>query len=145
MDRENKFAEQGINLRRMRNFIQDECQRSVKDLELEVDLNEDQQYALMLKLSKLQWYVTLKNEFTAGAKLKYEEEFHSVMLEDLWELLKPGARRESRITKQWIDIGFQGADPVTDLRGTGLLGLKMLHSFVKVHTKKVTPMFQLSC
>jgi hypothetical protein len=35
----------------------------------------------------------------------------------------PETPRSDRITKQWIDIGFQGSNPVTDLRGTGLLGL----------------------
>lgn len=41
----------------------------------------------------------------------------------------PGIARDNRFTKQWIDIGFQGSDPVTDFRGTGLLGLVQLHSF----------------
>ena len=29
-----------------------------------------------------------------------------------------------------MEIGFQGQDPITDLRGTGLLGLRHLHHFV---------------
>jgi hypothetical protein len=29
-----------------------------------------------------------------------------------------------------VDIGFQGQDPVTDLRGTGMLGLRHLCYFV---------------
>lgn len=35
----------------------------------------------------------------------------------------PTVKLESRITKQWGDIGFQGEDPKTDFRGMGLLGL----------------------
>lgn len=41
----------------------------------------------------------------------------------LWELLMPTIKLESRITKQWGDIGFQGDDPKTDFRGMGMLGL----------------------
>lgn len=41
----------------------------------------------------------------------------------LWDLLMPTVKLESRITKQWGDIGFQGDDPKTDFRGMGLLGL----------------------
>lgn len=41
----------------------------------------------------------------------------------LWGLLMPNIKLESRITKQWGDIGFQGDDPKTDFRGMGLLGL----------------------
>jgi hypothetical protein len=84
MDREGKLAQQGMNFRRMRNFILDGNLKTIKDLDLETSLTDEQTYALMLKLSKLQWYESLKNEFTKTAKLKYEEEFHSVMLEDIW-------------------------------------------------------------
>lgn len=41
----------------------------------------------------------------------------------LWDLLMPTVKLESRITKQWGDIGFQGDDPKTDFRGMGMLGL----------------------
>ena len=34
----------------------------------------------------------------------------------------------NRISKEWIDIGFQGADPATDFRGAGIVGLKQLLS-----------------
>ena len=57
----------------------------------------------------------------------------------------PGVEREARITKQWIDIGFQGQDPVTDLRGSGLLGLRQLHQFVMNNKIAVKRMFPLSC
>jgi hypothetical protein len=30
---------------------------------------------------------------------------------------------DSKISKRWSDIGFQGTDPSTDFRGMGLLGL----------------------
>lgn len=41
----------------------------------------------------------------------------------LWKFLKPNTPLESRISKQWCEIGFQGDDPKTDFRGMGLLGL----------------------
>ena len=50
------------------------------------------------------------------------------MLMDLWKTLKPNEELTDRLSKQWIDIGFQGQDPATDFRGSGLLGLKMLHT-----------------
>ena len=31
-----------------------------------------------------------------------------------------------RISKQWVDVGFQGQDPATDFRGAGILGLDQL-------------------
>ena len=41
---------------------------------------------------------------------------------------------ESRYTRQWGDIGFQGKDPATDFRGMGLLGLEQLHYLAERHT-----------
>lgn len=58
-----------------------------------------------------------------------EREDHEKMLLRLWELLMPSTKLESRITKQWGDIGFQGDDPKTDFRGMGMLGLTNLVFF----------------
>ncbi|XP_010795701.1 ELMO domain-containing protein 2-like [Notothenia coriiceps] len=52
-----------------------------------------------------------------------ENQEHEAMLLKLWDLLMPTVKLDSRITKQWGDIGFQGDDPKTDFRGMGLLGL----------------------
>ncbi|XP_069781416.1 ELMO domain-containing protein 2 isoform X2 [Narcine bancroftii] len=54
---------------------------------------------------------------------------HEDMLIKLWKLLMPHVPLESRITKQWGDIGFQGEDPKTDFRGMGMLGLHNLVFF----------------
>ncbi|KAF7223609.1 ELMO domain-containing protein 2 [Nothobranchius furzeri] len=59
---------------------------------------------------------------------------HEAMLLKLWDHLMPGAKLESRITKQWGDIGFQGDDPKTDFRGMGLLGLINLVFFSENYT-----------
>lgn len=56
---------------------------------------------------------------------------HENKLLTLWELLMPSVQLESRITKQWQDIGFQGDDPKTDFRGMGLLGLENLVYFAQ--------------
>uniref|UniRef100_A0A3P8SW26 ELMO/CED-12 domain containing 2 n=1 Tax=Amphiprion percula TaxID=161767 RepID=A0A3P8SW26_AMPPE len=59
---------------------------------------------------------------------------HEAMLLKLWDLLMPSVKLESRITKQWGDIGFQGDDPKTDFRGMGLLGLINLVFFSENYT-----------
>lgn len=56
---------------------------------------------------------------------------HEEMLLQLWKLLKPNTPLESRISKQWCEIGFQGDDPKTDFRGMGLLGLYNLQYFAE--------------
>uniref|UniRef100_A0A3B3BDW4 ELMO/CED-12 domain containing 2 n=1 Tax=Oryzias melastigma TaxID=30732 RepID=A0A3B3BDW4_ORYME len=61
---------------------------------------------------------------------------HEAMLLKLWDLLMPAVKLESRVTKQWGDIGFQGDDPKTDFRGMGLLGLINLVFFSETYTKE---------
>ncbi|XP_078066833.1 ELMO domain-containing protein 2 [Mustelus asterias] len=60
---------------------------------------------------------------------------HEDMLKKLWNLLMPHVHLESRITKQWGDIGFQGDDPKTDFRGMGMLGLHNLVFFGDHYTE----------
>ncbi|XP_051559494.1 ELMO domain-containing protein 2 isoform X2 [Myxocyprinus asiaticus] len=63
-----------------------------------------------------------------------DKEEHENMLLKLWDLLMPSAKLESRITKQWGNIGFQGDDPKTDFRGMGMLGLTNLVFFSETFT-----------
>lgn len=63
-----------------------------------------------------------------------EKDEHEKMLLKLWDLLMPSVRLESRITKQWCRIGFQGDDPKTDFRGMGMLGLINLVFFSENYT-----------
>lgn len=56
---------------------------------------------------------------------------HEKKLLELWNELMPDSPLETRITKQWQQIGFQGDDPKTDFRGMGMLGLENLLYFVK--------------
>lgn len=69
---------------------------------------------------------------------------HEAMLTKLWTLLKPSTPLESRISKQWNEIGFQGDDPKTDFRGMGLLGLFNLLYFADQHNKKARKVLQHS-
>ncbi|XP_058242094.1 ELMO domain-containing protein 2 [Hemibagrus wyckioides] len=64
-----------------------------------------------------------------------ENEEHEKLLLKLWDLLMPAVKLESRITKHWGSIGFQGDDPKTDFRGMGLLGLVNLVFFSENYTK----------
>lgn len=59
-----------------------------------------------------------------------EDSKHENLLTQLWNGLQPNITLESRISKQWGDIGFQGDDPKTDFRGMGILGLENLVYFV---------------
>lgn len=58
-----------------------------------------------------------------------ENSEHERKLLALWNALMPDMKLESRITKQWQEIGFQGDDPSTDFRGMGILGLENLLYF----------------
>ncbi|XP_026888329.2 ELMO domain-containing protein 2 isoform X2 [Electrophorus electricus] len=63
-----------------------------------------------------------------------ENQQHEEMLLKLWDLLMPSVTLESRVTKQWGSIGFQGDDPKTDFRGMGVLGLVNLLFFSEHYT-----------
>ncbi|XP_048855707.1 ELMO domain-containing protein 2 [Brienomyrus brachyistius] len=64
-----------------------------------------------------------------------EKKEHEELLLKLWDLLMPSVKLQSRITKQWGDIGFQGDDPKTDFRGMGMLGLTNLVFFSERYTE----------
>ncbi|ESO86310.1 hypothetical protein LOTGIDRAFT_176910, partial [Lottia gigantea] len=63
-----------------------------------------------------------------------EQPSHGKMLQSIYRILT-GSRFDSpRIGSHWEEIGFQGSDPGTDLRGVGILGLVQLLYFLQ-HTK----------
>ncbi|KAI5698248.1 hypothetical protein M8J76_014881 [Diaphorina citri] len=76
-------------------------------------------------------YRQLKQEITLLARTQYDAENaeHEEKLLRLWQMLKPDVPLNSRVTKQWQTIGFQGDDPKTDFRGMGILGLDNLLHF----------------
>jgi len=59
---------------------------------------------------------------------------HEAVLMALWKTVNPNVKLESRVSDQWKELGFQSADPATDFRGMGLIGLKHLLYFAKVYT-----------
>lgn len=60
-----------------------------------------------------------------------EEEFW--LLKEIWVRLtnKPFGRHGAH----WTEIGFQGRDPATDLRSTGVLSLLQWTLFIESHQK----------
>ena len=63
---------------------------------------------------------------TARTKLDDENEVHLAVLHTLYTRLMGTDRAMPRYGKHWEDVGFQGSDPATDLRGCGMLGLTQL-------------------
>lgn len=76
-------------------------------------------------------YKRLTREVEMMRKTPYSQENpeHEEKLMKLWEILMPDEKLESRKSKQWSIIGFQGEDPMTDFRGMGILGLNQLLYF----------------
>jgi hypothetical protein len=63
---------------------------------------------------------------TAKTKLDDHDETHLRTLHTLYTRLMGVDRAMPRYGKHWEDLGFQGSDPATDLRGCGMLGLTQL-------------------
>ncbi|KAI8424291.1 hypothetical protein MSG28_002841 [Choristoneura fumiferana] len=82
-------------------------------------------------LAQIWSYRLLLEEVEEMRKTHYDSSLpeHEEKLLKLWSLLVPNEDLESRVTKQWQYIGFQGDDPKTDFRGMGLLGLENLLFF----------------
>ncbi|CAJ1027269.1 ELMO/CED-12 family, putative [Leishmania lindenbergi] len=58
---------------------------------------------------------------------------HVNLLQQLWMATGKSAATYSSLGPQWGSIGFQDVDPVTDLRGGGVLALRQLVHFAQVH------------
>jgi len=74
--------------------------------------------------------------FNSRAATKYDSTNpgHERLLKSLWESLTD-TELESRISDNWKIIGFQGKDPSTDFRATGMLGLENLLYFAENHPR----------
>ena len=75
-------------------------------------------------VNRIRFYHKVKVAWTTVENYSKENTDHEAMLMQLWGTLKPQEELGERISKKWIDVGFQGNDPATDFRGSGLLGLK---------------------
>ena len=61
-----------------------------------------------------------------------DDDAHVALLRDLWTVASLGTSDEFEpVNFAWLDLGFQGPDPLTDLRGAGLWGLKHLCHFMR--------------
>jgi ELMO domain-containing protein len=66
-------------------------------------------------------------------------EEHMNILNSFWNNMKPTRQRSNPngfISADWIELGFQNADPTTDFRSMGLLGLIQLHYFSENRTQR---------
>ncbi|XP_042911995.1 ELMO domain-containing protein 3 isoform X2 [Parasteatoda tepidariorum] len=75
--------------------------------------------------------ISERNLFFAIALCPFDssEEIHIRVLQTLYRTLTNSNKDCPRYGKHWEDVGFQGIDPGTDLRGVGFLGLIHLLSF----------------
>lgn len=73
---------------------------------------------------------TKRAELADLAHATFDVSRHEQLLVDLWSLAFPSELYE-RSSERWSEIGFQGRDPTSDLRGAGLLSLRHLRSFVE--------------
>lgn len=57
---------------------------------------------------------------------------HEILLKSIYKKLtkEPNCRL---IGNHWVDIGFQGSDPKTDIRGAGVLGLIHVLFFIETY------------
>ncbi|XP_006011129.1 ELMO domain-containing protein 2 [Latimeria chalumnae] len=129
-------------LREAVNASESELERCVADVikDKKINIQKDTQFKSSLHLCLLQisGYKKLYLEVEDLRKQPYDSENkqHENMLLKLWNLLMPEEKLNSRISKQWADIGFQGDDPKTDFRGMGILGLMNLVYFSEYYSDK---------
>lgn len=82
---------------------------------------------LLACLTEIRGVRSLAAQLTRQAATPYTESpLQESSLLNIWENLKPDTPLTARISKQWEDIGFQGADPARDFRGMGVLGLEAI-------------------
>ncbi|OAD00516.1 hypothetical protein MUCCIDRAFT_146855 [Mucor lusitanicus CBS 277.49] len=92
-------------------------------------------HVLAKSLDRIHQSNVLLNTIEELVKTKYDaaNDLHEEKLLKLWSEMMPDTKLESRITKQWVEIGFQGNDPATDFRGMGIQGLNDLLYFIQTH------------
>ncbi|XP_077574396.1 ELMO domain-containing protein 2 [Stigmatopora nigra] len=121
-----------------KDHLRNHVEQIMKEKNIKVQTNPPLKESLHASLLQITGY----NDLYQSAEDVRKEAFcpenpqHEAMLLKLWELLMPGIKLESRVTKQWGDIGFQGDDPKTDFRGMGMLGLTNLLFFSEHYTQE---------
>ncbi len=70
-----------------------------------------------------------RDTILALMKVKVSTDFHSCMLMRVFQLISMHAPPTE--TKNWVLIGFQGANPETDIRGSGMFGVLQVLYFAE--------------
>lgn len=65
---------------------------------------------------------------------------HMRLLRGLWEAAGKSPARFSQRSEEWAELGFQGLDPATDLRGGGVLALRQFVDFAHRHNNEFREM-----
>eukprot|EP00299_Pterocystis_sp_00344_P019048 c9486_g1_i7.p1 GENE.c9486_g1_i7~~c9486_g1_i7.p1 ORF type:complete len:580 (+),score=133.59 c9486_g1_i7:741-2480(+) len=68
---------------------------------------------------------------------------HHKLLCRLWKAVFPAEPSPPVVANQWTRLGFQGNDPSTDFRSTGLLSLHMLVAFAETHEDDIRELVQM--
>ena len=80
----------------------------------------------------------------AKQPLNYEINQLERILQTLYRLTSGDKFSSSRFGSHWLELGFQGDDPATDLRGSGMLGLLQMLYFFKYYFDLGLRIFQWS-
>jgi len=73
-----------------------------------------------------------------------DNDMHDDVLQTIYRKLTKTKHNHPRFGPHWEEIGFQGSDPATDLRGTGFLSLLQLLFLVSNHLPIAEVMYKLS-
>jgi hypothetical protein len=87
-----------------------------------------------------------RNQFfqLATQQVDYEQVDHERMFQSIYRILTGDQLSCPTFGRHWELIGFQGADPATDIRGAGLLGLLQLLYLLQYHRTLALRIYALS-
>lgn len=63
-----------------------------------------------------------------------KDTIHLALIQRLWKAVNSDQEFPGLNSAKWIDLGFQGKNPISDLRAAGLLGLEHLVYFAETYT-----------
>eukprot|EP00455_Lapot_gusevi_P022600 TRINITY_DN23548_c0_g1_i1.p1 TRINITY_DN23548_c0_g1~~TRINITY_DN23548_c0_g1_i1.p1 ORF type:complete len:322 (-),score=81.68 TRINITY_DN23548_c0_g1_i1:14-919(-) len=89
-------------------------------------------------LAHQQWWA-LQVQLEERRKQVYQPDQHVALLRRLWLVLQGDGQKAQLevdvLSVDWTQVGFQGANPATDFRGMGVLGLEALVYFAENHPR----------
>ncbi|CAG5105472.1 Oidioi.mRNA.OKI2018_I69.chr1.g2156.t1.cds [Oikopleura dioica] len=115
--------------------------------ELKGEVRQEDGPWLLKMICSIKKFQRLRHEIEMKRATRVTRELHRDHLEHLYELIKEekinvGLDKEedkledSKEKPDWVSIGFQGSDPITDFRGGGLLSLSQLIYFCENYQEK---------